>query len=394
MKANVPDQAEKLRQLAAQEEAAVNAVDLGSEQATAVADPPEEESSSRPAPPEPRLPRKSKRARKTGVAPAPITDSPQNKTKTQPAPQQSQIVSQKTKLSEPNDPRKTIQLSKRFLAEAHTRVIAISGGKGGVGKSNVACNLGIAMAMMGKRVLLMDADLSLANVDVLMGLTPRLNLSHVISGEKRLEEILVNGPENLRLLPGGSGVEELSQLSQETIDRLFNDFSQLTPAPDVMIIDTAAGIHPNVIQFLLAADQAVVVTTPEPTAYTDAYALIKTIVRHDSKKEIGVLVNMAKDGREANEVTRLLLQICKQMLNITFNNLGYIPRDPEAPKAVRHQKPLLLKAPNAPASRAIRQLASILLQIPNPKSARQGLSGFFRRLMGRSAPPPTAANSG
>lgn len=173
MKANVPDQAEKLRQLAAQEEAAVNAVDLGSEQATAVADPPEEESSSRPAPPEPRLPRKSKRARKTGVAPAPITDSPQNKTKTQPAPQQSQIVSQKTKLSEPNDPRKTIQLSKRFLAEAHTRVIAISGGKGGVGKSNVACNLGIAMAMMGKRVLLMDADLSLANVDVLMGLTPR-----------------------------------------------------------------------------------------------------------------------------------------------------------------------------------------------------------------------------
>ncbi|MDP8243416.1 MAG: P-loop NTPase [Candidatus Hinthialibacter antarcticus] len=286
-------------------------------------------------------------------------------------------------------PQPTLRIdpSKRFPMQSKTRVIAITGGKGGVGKSNMTCNLAIAMQRMKKRVIVMDADLSLANIDVLLGLTPRHNLSHVLSGQKTIQEIMVQGPEGLGVIPGGSGVEELSQLSEEQIGRLFDAFASLTPEPDVFLIDTAAGIHPNVLQFLLAADQTIVVTTPEPPAYTDAYALIKTLRRHCSDSELGVVVNMAGDSREANDVARLMSQICTQMLGSSFNNLGYIPRDPEVLKAVRRQTPFLLRSPNCPASRAVTNLAASLLQIESRDKGERGLRRFFSRLFKRPEPP-------
>ena len=283
-----------------------------------------------------------------------------------------------------------IMQKKRFPLEGKTQVIAVTGGKGGVGKSNIACNLGLAFCQMKKRVLLLDADLSLANIDVLLGITPRLNLSHVIRGEKSIEEILVEGPEGISIIPGGSGIEELSNISEGQMERVFEAFARLYPAPDVLIIDTAAGIHPNVIQFLLAADQTIVVTTPEPTAYTDAYALIKTLVKHDPNKEIGVLVNMVNNTGEATEVMKLLLQICRQMLHITFNNIGYIPRDPAVLKSVRRQKPFLLYDSSSPASQAIRRIASTVLQIETKDTRPRGLGHFFRRLLGGYKVPKAA----
>jgi flagellar biosynthesis protein FlhG len=271
---------------------------------------------------------------------------------------------------------------KRFPLDGKTQVIAITGGKGGVGKSNVACNLAISMSQMNKSVMLLDADLSLANIDVLMGITPRLNLYHVIKGEKTIQEIIVKGPEDILIIPGGSGLEELSNISLDGMERVFDAFANLEPAPDILIVDTAAGIHPNVIQFLLAADQIIVVTTPEPTAYTDAYALIKTIVKYDKEKEIGVLVNMVNRNQDAIEVIKLMMQICRQMLHITFNNIGYIPRDPAVLKSVRHQTPLLLIAPNSPAAQSIRRIASTILQIETKSRQPRGLGHFIRRLFG------------
>lgn len=405
-----PDQAEKLRQLAAQDPEAPG---------TALLDPPasspsealsesDETTSARaivapePAAPEPAAP---VNAREETSAPSSPNEEKKSGKEESPKPEQS-VVAKTTEPSVPSAPKPvetpkqnspaapkaktapvlqstSIPRRKLNLGAKHTRVIAISGGKGGVGKSNVACNLGIAMSSMGKNVLLFDADLSLANVDVLLGLTPRLNLSHVISGEKKLNEILVDGPAGLRLLPGGSGIEELSELNESQMETLFAGLESIDPSPDVLLIDTAAGIHPNVLQFVLAADQTVVVTTPEPTAYTDAYALIKTMVKHKAGDDISVLVNMARDSREATEVVKLLLQICRQMLNISFNNMGYIPRDNEVLTSVRHQNPFILRAPECTAAKAIRNMASSLLQIKADERNSRGLRGFFQSLFQR-----------
>ncbi len=283
--------------------------------------------------------------------------------------------------------------AKRLPFEKYTRVIAVTGGKGGVGKSNIACALGIAFCQMGKKVLLLDADLSLANVDVILGLTPRLNLSHVIQGEKKLEEVMIHGPGGLGLIPGGSGLEELSNLSQNKMDNLFQAFTGINPSPDIFLIDTAAGLHSNVMNFLLCADQVIVVTTPEPPAYTDAYALIKTLVKHDKEKDIGVLVNMARDAGEATEVAKLMLQMSRQFLNVAFNNLGYIPRDPVVLESVRFQQSFLLYAPASSASKSIRNIAASVLQISGKDSKPRGLRHFFRKLFGQSQSQKAAASS-
>lgn len=287
----------------------------------------------------------------------------------------------------------TLPTLERFTFETTTQVIAVSGGKGGVGKSNIACNMGIAFSRMGKNVLLMDADMSLANIDILLGMTPKYNIAHVISGEKEVNEVIIPGPGGMKILPGGSGVEELAHLSPESMSRLFHSFAKLKPVPDIFILDTAAGIHPNVMQFVLAADQVIVVTTPEPTAYVDAYALIKTLVHHDADKEISLLINMARDSREALHVIRLLLQLCRTALKTGFNNLGYIPKDEEVSKSVRSQQAFLLRSPNCPASKALRNIASTVLQIEPKMEKGQGITGFFKRLFASRHPDKKAAES-
>ncbi|HOE10251.1 MAG TPA: MinD/ParA family protein [bacterium] len=267
---------------------------------------------------------------------------------------------------------------------SETKVIAVTSGKGGVGKTNLVCNLALALAQMGRRVIVFDADLSLANIDVLLGISPRFNLSHVLSGQKTLREVLVTGPEGILVVPGGSGIEELANLGKEDLENLLDSFEELDGECDLLLIDTAAGINHSVLSFLLAVDQVLVVTTPEPTAYTDAYALIKVLAQHAPEKRVGVTVNMARNNREAADVTRLMLQICRTMLHTGFDNFGSIPRDMEMLQAVREQCPLLLHSPYSPASKSIRRLACSLLQAERQLASSGGLRGFMNRLLGRA----------
>jgi flagellar biosynthesis protein FlhG len=276
----------------------------------------------------------------------------------------------------------------RLGIRSETKVIAVTSGKGGVGKTNLVCNLALALSQMGRRVVVFDADLSLANIDVLLGISPRYNLSHVIAGEKTLKEVLVTGPEGILIVPGGSGgVEELANLDERDLERLLESFEELDGKCDVLLIDTAAGINHIVLSFLLAADYVLVVTTPEPTAYTDAYAVIKILTQHVPDKPLAVAVNMARNSREAGEVIRLMLQICRTMLRVGFDNLGSIPQDLEVLQAVRDQRPLLLHSPYSPAAKSIRRLACSLLQTEGRMSSSGGLREFMTRLLGRVRAP-------
>jgi flagellar biosynthesis protein FlhG len=279
----------------------------------------------------------------------------------------------------------------RLGIRSETKIIAVTSGKGGVGKTNLVCNLALALAQMGRRVMVFDADLSLANIDVLLGISPRYNLSHVISGEKTLKEVLVTGPEGILIVPGGSGIEELANLGRHDLERLLDSFEDLDGECDVLLIDTAAGINQSVLSFLVAADHVLVVTTPEPTAYTDAYAVIKILNQHAPEKRVAVTVNMAQNSREAGDVARLMLQICRTMLHTSFDNLGGIPRDLDLLQAVRDQRPLLLHSPYSPAARSIRRLACSLLQTERQVVSTGGLRGFMTRLLGRVRAPAASA---
>lgn len=279
--------------------------------------------------------------------------------------------------------RSHIQGRDRIGIRSGTKVIAVTSGKGGVGKTNLVCNLALALAQMGRRVIVFDADLSLANIDVVLGISPRFNLSHVISGEKTLKEVLVTGPEGILVVPGGSGIEELANIGISGLERLLDSFGELDGECDILLIDTAAGIHRGVLGFLLAADHVLVVTTPEPTAYTDAYAVIKILTQHAPDKSIAVTVNMVRNSREAGDVIRLMLQICRTMLHTSFDNLGSIPRDLDVLQAVRDQRPLLLHSPYSPAAKSIRRLACSLLQTERQMTSTGGLRGFMSRLLGR-----------
>ncbi len=422
MKKRIPDQAEQLRRLVENEQNDINenapVKDASSGAVTAV------EPKSQTSGAEKLIPQASKKKKlkknkqakfqiendlvnielpiKNAQAPAEILTNPLSKStnsqeNTKPSSQP--ITKKETSQAPPKEKKPQITSApmigkiKRLAVEKETRVIAITGGKGGVGKTNVACNLSLAFTRMNKKVLLLDADLSLANVDVLLGMTPRLNLSHVINREKKLHEILVQGAEGLTIVPGGSGVEELSNLPPNQLEELFDSFARITPVPDILLIDTAAGIHPNVIQFLLAADQVIVVTSPEPPSYTDAYALIKTLVKHDANKDIGILVNMAQSPRQALDVVRLLLQMCQQMLHIQLRNMGFIPRDPAVLKAVMRQKPFLLQAPNCPASKSVHNIAATVLQVKSNQDHPGGIKNFLRRLFGSNKQPELKAAS-
>ncbi len=271
----------------------------------------------------------------------------------------------------------------RLPLAKQTRIMAVTSGKGGVGKTNITCNLALAMSRMGKRVLVFDADLSLANVDILLGIHPRSNLSHVVRGEKSMKDILVEAQPGFFVVPGVSGIEELANLSTDAVDRLLEGFSSLEDVADVVLIDTAAGIHHLVMSFLLAADQVVLVTTPEPTAYMDAYALIKVLIGHDREKDIQLIVNMATNDAEGREVIRLLSSMCRQWLQIGFDTLGVIPRDVDVLQSVRRNAPVLAHSPHSAAAKRLRHIAATLLQGRRKETRGAGLRGFMSRVWSR-----------
>jgi flagellar biosynthesis protein FlhG len=261
------------------------------------------------------------------------------------------------------------------------RVIAVASGKGGVGKTNVVANLAVALCRHGKQVIVIDADLALANIDTLLGLHPKVTLRHVLLGECSIADALLDGPAGVRIVPAASGFEELTSLDRAQRLHLLEEIDRLEDAFDVLLIDTAAGISPNVLFFTVAAQETMVVTTPEPTSLTDAYALIKVLARRYAETEFGVLVNMARNEAEARRAYQHLCRVAERFLNVSLRYEGQIPFDHELPEAVRRQSAVLDFAPSSPASRAFDFLAERIVNAPTSIRAKGGLQFFFRRLL-------------
>ncbi len=260
-----------------------------------------------------------------------------------------------------------------------TRVIAVTSGKGGVGKTNFSVNMGIALAKLGAKPLLVDADLGLANVDVIMGVLPPYNLGHVILGEKRITDVMINGPAGLRVIASGSGVYKLANLSEKSLEQCLLELNEIEKYADIMIIDTGAGLSKNVLKFVLAAGEVVVVTTPEPTAITDAYGLIKVVASSDPNTLIWLVVNMVKNDNEGSQVVDRLSTVSKRFLGIDLLPLGYIPYDPIIPRAVKEQQPFIISHPRSMAGQSVDQIARNLLS--NGMESLHHSTGFFDRLI-------------
>lgn len=263
------------------------------------------------------------------------------------------------------------------------RVISVTSGKGGVGKSNITTNLAYSLAREGLKVLVLDADLNLANVDILLGLTPKYNLHHVFTGEKSLREVLIEGPAGIKILPASSGIMELADLNENQRLYFLAEMEALETEIDLMLIDTAAGINNNVIYFNLAARERLVILTPEPTSLTDAYALIKVLSsRHDIKR-YRFLVNQARSEKEALAVYKKLSMVTDRFLGaLSLDYLGYIPYDSKLPQAVRSQRLVCDLFPDSPAARTFSRLAANLAAEKIRPSDDGNIKFFWQGLFG------------
>lgn len=248
------------------------------------------------------------------------------------------------------------------MKDSSPKIIAVTSGKGGVGKTNVVANLSISLSELGKKVVVLDADFGLANIDVLLGLTPHYHLGHVLFGNKTLSEIMVQGPKGIRIIPASSGLQQMSELTLAQRNHLVESFANLDSDTDYFIIDTAAGISRNVIHFLLSAQEVIVVSAPEPTAIVDAYAVIKIILAEDHRKQIQVLINSVERAEDAQDVFCQINSVVRRFLNREIGYLGHIEHDSHVPQAVRSQTVVTHRFPNAPASRCFRELASRIAQ--------------------------------
>ena len=262
------------------------------------------------------------------------------------------------------------------------RVISVTSGKGGVGKTNVVANLAVAMQQLGKQVLVFDADLGLGNIDVLLGLHTPFTIQHFLTGDKRLHEVLVSGPAGVTILPATSGVMELTQLTDSQRLSLLSELDALEQEFDALLIDTGAGISPNVMYFNIAAQDKVVIANGEPTSLTDAYALIKVLYTRYDEKEFKVLVNGVKRAEEAEQVYRKLSTAATRFLGSpSLDYLGWIPFDPYVPKAVLQQQPVMQAFPQAPASVGFVRLAEAILNTSRRAKINGNIKFFWRRLL-------------
>jgi len=262
-----------------------------------------------------------------------------------------------------------------------TRVFAITSGKGGVGKTAVVANVAVLLARMGKRVLILDADLGLANIDVVFGLAPGFNLNHFFTGEQGLESIITDGPEGIKILPAGSGVQRFTRLDSEQKMRLLEALDYMHNDFDFVLIDTEAGISENVTYFTTAAHEILVVTTPEPTAITDAYALMKLLSNQYHEKHFNLVVNFIKNEEEALDVYRKLTMVANRYLDISIDYIGSIPRDKLMVDAIRKQKVLAQLFPDSKTSHAFEALARTIMQEPQTLEPKGSIQFFWKRLL-------------
>ncbi len=259
------------------------------------------------------------------------------------------------------------------------QVIAVSSGKGGVGKTNVSINLASALARRGRGVMLLDADLGLANVDVVLGLKARRNLSHVIEGECDLEDVIIDAPGDLRVVPAASGVQRMAGLGALETAGIIHAFSGLARVPDTLIVDTAAGINESVASFARAATDVLVVVCDEPASITDAYALVKTLSRHHGINEFRILANQVRSAAQGREAFEKLSRVVHRFLDVSLLYEGFVPEDEMLRRAVQKQRPVVQAYPRCRASLAFRRLALRVSDWTVPSSARGHVSFFVER---------------
>jgi len=261
------------------------------------------------------------------------------------------------------------------------RVVSVASGKGGVGKSSIAVNLAIAMSRLGIRVLIVDADFGLANVDVMLGVTTKYDISHFLRGERSLNEIIQLGHEGVRFISGGSGVHDLLNIDEEQLAGLLAGLVRLETPIDFIIIDTGAGINENILQLALASSETIVITTPEPTAILDAYALVKTLVKRDSSHPIHVLINKCENMKEAQRVQTGFIEVVGRHLGKNINPLGLIMYDHDVPMSIKRQVPITVSDPGSATSKEIGLIARAVLDMPGEKASNNILSRIFSRIL-------------
>lgn len=263
--------------------------------------------------------------------------------------------------------------------ESHgPRIITVCSGKGGVGKTNLSTNLSISLSKLGKEVVVMDADLGLANVNVMLGIIPKYNLYHVLKGQKSITEVITETPAGIKIIAGASGFSQLADLDHDSKVNFIKNIEKLDFA-DIVIIDTGAGVSDNVMSFVTAADEVLVITTPEPTSITDAYGIIKSIASKKMDTEIKLIVNRVQSEIEAEKVAERVINIAQQFLGVEVQNLGYILEDPIIPKSVIKQTPFFVYDPNSKASECIRNISLKLEHLDQPNK-KKGLVNFISNL--------------
>ena len=265
------------------------------------------------------------------------------------------------------------------------RVITVASGKGGVGKTNVSVNLSLALIEAGNKVMLLDADLGLANVDLMLGLKSQYNLSHVINGERKLEDIIIEGPDKLKIVPAASGTQMMAELTPQQHAGMIRAFGELKTDLDVLVVDSSAGISDSVVSFCKAAHEVLVVVCDEPASLTDAYALIKVLNLDHGIDRFQILANMVQNEQEARHLFAKLTHVAGLYLDVNLNFAGYVPSDDSLKKAVKKQNAVFKMYPSSPASRAFKNLARKINQWPQPDQASGQLEFFVERLINYSS---------
>lgn len=261
------------------------------------------------------------------------------------------------------------------------RVFAVTSGKGGVGKTNLSVNLGIALSQAGQRVALLDADMGLANVDILLGMYPKFNLSHVLTGEKTLDEIMLTGPSGLKVIPGASGIQKMSELSNIEQAAVIRAFSDVDQDLDVLIVDTAAGISASVVNFARACQDILIVVCDEPTSLTDAYAFIKLLNRDYGLSHFHVITNMVQTLQQGQALFQKLTKVTDHYLDVTLQFAGAVPYDEYLRKSVQKQTPVVVGFPKSKATLAIKAIAGRINAWPVKSQAGGYLEFFIERMI-------------
>ncbi len=261
------------------------------------------------------------------------------------------------------------------------KVIAIASGKGGVGKTNVTVNIGVALAAQGKEVLLLDADLGLANIDVMLGLHPQYNLLHVLDGSKSLNDIIVEGPSGLKIIPAASGIQKMAELSPAEHAGMIQAFSDMEHHIDVLLIDSAAGIADSVISFTRAAQEVIIVVCDEPASITDAYALIKLLSKEYNLDHFHIIANMTRSVQEGRELFNKIALVCERFLDISLDFMGIVPFDEDLRRAVKKQRSVVDFLPRSKSATAFTHLAKKVDHWPVQKQPRGHMEFFIERLI-------------